>query len=70
MSDVKQTSIRTGAVFCGSNFGVFPVYANASRALGTEMGGRRLKPIYLGPNKGLKSIRVESAMEAGAKVEV
>jgi predicted Rossmann-fold nucleotide-binding protein len=45
LSDQKQTSIRSIAVFCGSNFGVSPVYADAARALGTEMGRRGSKLI-------------------------
>jgi predicted Rossmann-fold nucleotide-binding protein len=69
MSDQKQTSIRSIVVFCGSNFGVSPVYADAARALGTEMGRRGLKLIYGGTNKGLMGVLAESAMEADAKVE-
>lgn len=55
-------------VFCGSNAGNRPEYAQAARALGTLLGQRGLGLVYGGGNVGLMGIVADAAMAAGAEV--
>lgn len=55
-------------VFCGSNSGANPAYAEAARALGRLLVKRGLELVYGGGNVGLMGIVAETAMQAGGTV--
>jgi len=55
-------------VFCGSNPGTNPAYADAARALGRLLAERGLELVYGGGNVGLMGIVAEAAMQAGGTV--
>lgn len=55
-------------VFCGSNSGANPAYAEAARALGRLLVERGLQLVYGGGNVGLMGIVAEAAMQAGGTV--
>jgi uncharacterized protein (TIGR00730 family) len=55
-------------VFCGSNPGASPVYAEAARALGATLARRGLGLVYGGGNVGLMGIVADAAQAAGAEV--
>ena len=56
------------AVFCGSNSGARPAYAEAARALGREIAGRGLGLVYGGGNVGLMGTLADAALSAGGDV--
>jgi len=60
--------ILSVCVFCGSSRGVSPGFAEAARALGAELGRRRLRLVYGGGDIGLMGILAAAAHEAGAEV--
>ena len=60
--------LRCVAVFCGSNFGVSPHYAEAARALGAALGERGIQLVYGGTHMGLMGVLADAALGAGAKV--
>ena len=64
----SPTLLRSVAVFCGSNFGASPEYADAARALGTEIARRGLTLVYGGTHKGLMGLMADAALAAGGKV--
>lgn len=64
----SPTQLKSVAVFCGSNFGASPEYADAARALGTEIARRGLTLVYGGTHKGLMGLMADAALEAGGKV--
>lgn len=55
-------------VFCGSNAGTNPAYAQAARALGRLLAERGLGLVYGGGNVGLMGIVAEAVMQAGGTV--
>lgn len=55
-------------VFCGSNPGASPVYAEAARALGATLAGCGLGLVYGGGNVGLMGIVADAALAAGGEV--
>jgi hypothetical protein len=55
-------------VFCGSNPGASPVYAEAARALGETLAGRGLGLVYGGGNVGLMGIVADAAQAVGGEV--
>ncbi|WP_425260057.1 TIGR00730 family Rossman fold protein [Rubrivivax sp. RP6-9] len=56
------------AVFCGSNFGSSPVYADAARTLGTLLAARGTTLVYGGTHKGLMGVVADAALAAGGTV--
>lgn len=60
--------LRSVAVFCGSNFGVSPAYADAARVLGTAIAQRGITLIYGGTTKGLMGEVADAALAAGGIV--
>jgi uncharacterized protein (TIGR00730 family) len=62
---MKFTSI---AVFCGSQNGANPLFAEQARHLGSYMGNNNITLIYGGGNKGLMGAVANAAMENGGKV--
>ena len=64
----SPTLLRSVAVFCGSNFGASPEYADAARALGTEIARRGLTLVFGGTHKGLMGLMADAALAAGGRV--
>ena len=55
-------------VYCGSNPGNSPIYAERARALGARIAHEHLTLVYGGGNVGLMGIVADAAMEAGGRV--
>ncbi|QRR02551.1 LOG family protein [Dyadobacter sandarakinus] len=55
-------------VYCGSNPGKNPVYAEAAYSLGAELARRNIHLIYGGGNMGLMGRVADGAMENGGSV--
>jgi uncharacterized protein (TIGR00730 family) len=58
-------TIRSVAVFCGSNVGRGETYKTAAADLGREIGRRGLTLVYGGTHKGLMGILADAVLEAG-----
>jgi uncharacterized protein (TIGR00730 family) len=56
------------AVFCGSNFGFNPDYAEGARALGREIARRGLRLVYGGTDKGLMGVMADTVLAEGGEV--
>jgi uncharacterized protein (TIGR00730 family) len=63
-----MTALGCVAVYCGSNPGARPAYADAARRLGRLLGERSLGLVYGGGNVGLMGILADAALGAGARV--
>lgn len=61
-------SIKSVAVFCGSNFGASEVFADGARALGRALGEAGITIVYGGTVKGLMGVVADAALEAGGSV--
>src|SRR5687768_5488667 len=55
------------AVYCGSSPGADPAFADAARALGTELARRRIGLVYGGGRLGLMGIVADAVLEAGGE---
>ena len=55
-------------VYCGSRPGALPAYADAARAMGTEIGRRGWQLVYGGGRAGLMGVVADAALAAGASV--
>ena len=55
-------------VFCGSALGARPEYADAARAVGTEIGRRGWTLVYGGGRVGLMGVLADAAAAAGAQI--
>jgi uncharacterized protein (TIGR00730 family) len=55
-------------IFCGSNPGTSPAYAEAARAMGTALARRGLGVVYGGGNVGLMGEVADAALAAGGRV--
>lgn len=60
-------NIRRICVFCGSNPGASPMYAEAARALGATLAGRGLGLVYGGGKVGLMGAVADGALAAGGE---
>lgn len=60
--------VRSVAVFCGSNAGAGPVYAEGAAALGREIARRGMTLVYGGTHKGLMGVLADACLEAGGRV--
>jgi len=63
-----MTALKTVAVFCGSNFGVSPAYAEAAAALGRTLAERGIGLVYGGTHKGLMGVVADAVLDAGGRV--
>ena len=63
-----QREIRRVCVFCGSNSGTRPEYAEAARALGAAIADEGLELIYGGSGVGLMAELAAGALEHGGHV--
>lgn len=55
-------------VYCGSRPGALPVYAEAARQIGSEIGRRGWQLVYGGGRAGLMGMVADAALAAGARV--
>lgn len=55
-------------VFCGSNTGANPAYADAAQSLGRLLAAQGTRLIYGGGNVGLMGIVANAALQAGGQV--
>lgn len=58
-------SIKSVAVFCGSNTGQGDGYIAGARGLGSEIGRRGLRLVYGGTHKGLMGVLADAVLGAG-----
>lgn len=61
-------SIRTVAVFCGSNHGASEEFANGARSIGQVLAKAGVTIVYGGTTKGLMGIVSDAALAAGGTV--
>ena len=61
-------SIKTVAVFCGSNYGASEAFTDGARALGRALGKGRTTIVYGGTTKGLMGVVADAALEFGGSV--
>jgi len=60
--------MRSVCVYCGSNAGNKPAYAERAIALGNRLAKERLALVYGGGNVGLMGIVADAVLEAGGEV--
>jgi uncharacterized protein (TIGR00730 family) len=60
--------LKRVCVFCGSNPGTRPEYADAARELASLMAGRRIGLVYGGGNVGLMGVLADAMLAAGGEV--
>jgi len=60
--------MHTLCVYCGSNAGGSPAYAEAAKALGTRLAQDGLRLVYGGGNVGLMGILANAVLDAGGEV--
>ncbi len=60
--------IRSVAVYCGSNSGSRPIYAERAGALARRLAKDGVSIVYGGGNVGLMGIVADAALEAGGEV--
>lgn len=61
-------SIKSIAVFCGSNFGASDAFADGARALGRALAEAGIAVVYGGTTKGLMGVVSDAALAAGGTV--
>ncbi len=61
-------TLRSIAVFCGSNTGKGDTYLDAARELGAAIGNAGITLVYGGTHKGLMGVLADAALEAGGRV--
>ncbi|MEZ7848808.1 MAG: TIGR00730 family Rossman fold protein [Polaromonas sp.] len=61
-------TIRSVAVFCGSNFGTAPEYAASAAHLGALIAQRGLTLVYGGTHRGLMGVVANAALANGGTV--
>ncbi len=60
--------MRRVCVFCGSQTGDHPIYADAARQMGKLLAQRHLGLVYGGGNVGLMGVLADAALQAGGEV--
>jgi len=55
-------------LFCGSNTGTRPSYADAAREIGRTLAARNITLVYGGGSVGLMDIAAQAALDAGGRV--
>ncbi len=60
-------TIRSIAVFCGSNTGAGTTYTDAAHKLGTAMGRAGVTLVYGGTHKGLMGVLADAVLAAGGE---
>jgi len=65
---MTKRTIKSIAVFCGSNFGGSEDFAEGARTLGHVLGKNGITLVYGGTTKGLMGVLANAALEAGGQV--
>jgi uncharacterized protein (TIGR00730 family) len=65
---VAHRKISAIAVFCGSNFGATPAYAEGARRLGAALAQAGVALVYGGTTKGLMGVVADAALQGGGTV--
>ena len=60
--------MRSICIYCGSNTGSNPLYAERAAALGTRLAQQGLAVVYGGGNVGLMGVVADAALAAGGEV--
>ena len=60
--------MKSICVYCGSNAGLRPAYAERAKALGTRIARDKLALVYGGGNVGLMGIVADAVLEGGGEV--
>ena len=60
--------MRSICIYCGSNTGSNPIYAERATALGTRLAQQGLAVVYGGGNVGLMGVVADAALAAGGEV--
>jgi uncharacterized protein (TIGR00730 family) len=60
--------LKSICVYCGSNSGIRPDYADAARSLGALLAGEGIRLVYGGGRVGLMGIIADAALGAGGEV--
>jgi uncharacterized protein (TIGR00730 family) len=63
-----STPIASICLFCGSNIGTRPAYAEAATKIGRTIASRGMTLIYGGGSVGLMDIAAQAALDAGGRV--
>ena len=63
-----SVDLRRVAVFCGSNVGTDPAYADAARELGTLLVDRGIDLVYGGGHVGLMGVVADAVLAGGGEV--
>ena len=63
-----MSALRAICVYCGSNAGASPGYAQHAAMLGSRLAGEGLALVYGGGNVGLMGIVADAALAAGGEV--
>ena len=63
-----NAQIASVCLFCGSNTGTRPSYADAAREIGRTLAARNITLVYGGGSVGLMDIAAQSALDAGGRV--
>lgn len=66
--DIARPPIRSLCVYCGSNAGARPAYADRARALGERIARDGLQLVYGGGNVGLMGIVADAVLAGGGEV--
>ncbi len=61
-------SLKSICVYCGSNTGADPAYADAARAVGAALARSGVRLVYGGGQVGLMGILADAAIDAGGDV--
>ena len=56
------------SVFCGSSFGVNPIYVESTMAFGKLIAQKDIRLIYGGGNTGLMGVLADTVLQAGGEV--
>ncbi|RQO36565.1 TIGR00730 family Rossman fold protein [Herminiimonas sp. KBW02] len=59
--------MKSLCVYCGSSYGVKPVYAEGARSLAKEMVDRQIELVYGGGNVGLMGVIANEILRLGGK---
>jgi uncharacterized protein (TIGR00730 family) len=62
------SDLRSVTVYCGSNPGVDPAFAEATRELATLLASSDIRVVYGGGHVGLMGLLADTAMAAGGEV--
>lgn len=63
-----MSTLRSIAVFSGSNYGFNPAYAEGAQALGREIARRGIRLVYGGTHKGLMGVVADAVLAEGGEV--